>query len=362
VNPNKITGETPFEGMLVAQAALLIMAIIPIYLGTRASINSKKAIEEAKARGEKPAEQEIEVLGMKDAMKFPLTASCALFGLYIVVKTIDPKYLNYLLSAYFMIIGIFAITNSLIEIPSLNSIFPDIFRSDKFHLNFTQNGEEICDWKFCYIEIFYGLFSCGVGAWYIIFKHWIANNVLGLAFSMNAIQLLQLQSFQTGAMLLSGLFIYDVFWVFGTEVMVKVAKTIDAPIKILFPTDFLSKGIFGTQHSMLGLGDIVIPGIMIALLARFDSHLNRGKNTYFHTGLVSFFLGLVVTMIVMNVFKHAQPALLYLVPSCLLLPLLVAAINGEAKALFNYEDPDAVEKVESDAATAEKTEEQKKDE
>ena len=62
--------------------------------------------------------------------------------------------------------------------------------------------------------------------------------------------------------------------------MVSVAKTIDAPIKILFPTDFLTNGIFGTQHSMLGLGDIVIPGIMIALLARFDQQLNNGKNTY----------------------------------------------------------------------------------
>ena len=62
--------------------------------------------------------------------------------------------------------------------------------------------------------------------------------------------------------------------------MVTVAKTIDAPIKILFPTDFLTNGIFGTQHSILGLGDIVIPGIMIALLARFDSQLNRGKHTY----------------------------------------------------------------------------------
>ena len=57
---------------------------------------------------------------------------------------------------------------------------------------------------------------------------------------------------------------------------------------------------------------------------------------YFHTGLASFFLGLVVTMIVMNVFKHAQPALLYLVPSCLLLPILVAFIKGDVKALIDY--------------------------
>jgi len=363
-NPNKITTTMSKEGMLCAQAALLIMALIPIYLGTKASITSLIKRRAAIARGEKVAADDIEILQTKDAMKFPLTASCALFGLYVVVKTIDPTYLNYLLSTYFMIIGIFAITNSLCEIPSLYKMFPQVFKNDKFHLKFTQNDEEHCNWNFTFVECVYGVFSLAIGAWYIIFKHWIANNVLGLAFSMNAIQLLQLGSFKTGAILLGGLFFYDIFWVFGTEVMVSVAKTIDAPIKILFPTDFLTNGIFGTQHSMLGLGDIVIPGIMIALLARFDVSLGRNKNTYFHTGLASFFVGLVVTMIVMNVFKHAQPALLYLVPSCLLLPLLVAFVNGDHKALIDYEDEEAAEQrtneaTEKEAAAKESTEDKK---
>jgi len=355
-NPNKITTPMTKEGMLCAQAALLVMALIPIYLGTKASIASLRKRKEAIDRGEKPPTDDIEILQTKDAMKFPLTASCALFGLYVIVKTIDPTYLNYLLSTYFMVIGIFAITNSLCEIPSLQNVFPQFLKNDKFHLKFTQNDDEWANWDFTYVEVCYGVFSLGIGAWYIIFKHWVANNVLGLAFSMNAIQLLQLGSFKTGAILLGGLFFYDIFWVFGTEVMVSVAKTIDAPIKILFPTDFLTNGIFGTQHSMLGLGDIVIPGIMIALLARFDSQLNRGKHTYFHTGLASFFLGLVVTMIVMNVFKHAQPALLYLVPSCLLLPILVAFIKGDVKALIDYEDEEA--KAEAEQS---KSDEAKKD-
>jgi len=36
----------------------------------------------------------------------------------------------------------------------------------------------------------------------------------------------------------------------------------------------------------------------------------------------------------MHVFKHAQPALLYLVPACMGTPLLVALIRGELKVLF----------------------------
>ena len=32
-----------------------------------------------------------------------------------------------------------------------------------------------------------------------------------------------------------GLFFYDIFWVFGTDVMVTVAKSFEAPIKLVFP-------------------------------------------------------------------------------------------------------------------------------
>lgn len=76
--------------------------------------------------------------------------------------------------------------------------------------------------------------------------------------------MLSLGSYLIGCILLSGLFFYDIFWVkwpgylslrlfvacnraglqsrngpliqvFGTEVMVSVAKGLDAPVKILFP-------------------------------------------------------------------------------------------------------------------------------
>ena len=45
-------------------------------------------------------------------------------------------------------------------------------------------------------------------------------------------------------------------------------------------------------------------------------------------------IGLGTTVGVMHFFKAAQPALLYLVPSCLGLPFLVALILGDLPALF----------------------------
>lgn len=69
-----------------------------------------------------------------------------------------------------------------------------------------------------------------------------------------------------------GLFLYDIFWVFGTDVMVTVAKNIDAPIKLLFPLDMT---VIPTKFSMLGLGDIVIPGVFVALALKYDIDRNK---------------------------------------------------------------------------------------
>lgn len=67
---------------------------------------------------------------------------------------------------------------------------------------------------------------------------------------------MSLPNFKVGSILLWGLFFYDIFWVFGTDVMYTVAKNINAPIKLLFPVDLLADP---PKYSLLGLGDIVIP-------------------------------------------------------------------------------------------------------
>ncbi|KAG8333134.1 Minor histocompatibility antigen H13 [Homalodisca vitripennis] len=39
---------------------------------------------------------------------------------------------------------------------------------------------------------------------------------------------------------------------------------------VVFPQDLLERGVAANNFAMLGLGDIVVPGIFIALLLRFD--------------------------------------------------------------------------------------------
>ena len=72
------TPSTP-EGMALAYGSLLVMALMPIYIGARRSVVShREQSEEAKKTGEAP-----ETMTQKDAAMFPIIASCALFGLYV---------------------------------------------------------------------------------------------------------------------------------------------------------------------------------------------------------------------------------------------------------------------------------------
>ncbi|KAG8131525.1 putative Minor histocompatibility antigen H13 protein, partial [Naja naja] len=167
------------------------------------------------------------------------------------------------------------------------------------HPHVRENGifclvAEIVNYEFDTKDLVCLAVSSVVGVWYLLRKHWIANNLFGLAFSLNGVELLHLNNVSTGCILLGGLFIYDVFWVFGTNVM-----------------DLLEKGLEADNFAMLGLGDIVIPGIFIALLLRFDISLKKNTHTHAYTSFVAYIFGLSVTIFIMHVFKHAQPALFY---------------------------------------------------
>lgn len=55
-------------------------------------------------------------------------------------------------------------------------------------------------------------------------KHALLTDILAASFSFNAISWVQLDSFPTGSVVLGGLFVYDVWWVFGTDVVSDFAR------------------------------------------------------------------------------------------------------------------------------------------
>lgn len=71
---------------------------------------------------------------------------------------------------------------------------------------------------------------------------------------------LRLPNIKIAAILMLGLFIYDIFWVFysapifGSNVMISVATQIELPMKYVIPKSFFNHE---EKYSMLGLGDMV---------------------------------------------------------------------------------------------------------
>lgn len=119
--------------------------------------------------------------------------------------------------------------------PVIGKLVPSDIPNIPFHIMFKQGEGDTAHYLIDYRFSTYdgvSLAACSlVGAWYLLQKHWIANNLFGLAFAVNAVELLHLNNVVTGCILLCGLFFYDIFWVFGTDVMVTVAKSFEAPIK-----------------------------------------------------------------------------------------------------------------------------------
>jgi minor histocompatibility antigen H13 len=217
---------------------------------------------------------------------------------------------------------------------------------------------------------------------------------MGIAFCIQAISLVPIGRYDVGALMLGGLFFYDIFMVFysgsalssltgGESVMVAVAMKIDGPIKLLFPipADQVAPG--GRSHSLLGLGDIAIPGMFIAFLLQFDAEralqassgvretsqrdskegnkvasndddddnnatlsiTGNFPKPYFNASLFAYMLGLILTVVVMYSFESAQPALLYLVPAVLLMSFGQAILRGEVTPLLAYRTENEVETV-----------------
>lgn len=205
---------------------------------------------------------EVETLTKEDAMWFPVHAGVMLVGLYALIKYFGKEIVNYLLMAYMGFSTGILIKDFLLPLSSAYAVLKE---RQLLSFSLKQVGiEKIRITSLDVIGLILG--ECAVGL-YLLTRNWILNNILGSVFTVHAIQMMNLGNFQNGFILLSLLFFYDIFFVFGTDVMLTVAKQIDAPIKLLFPRDWTAEE---PKFSLLGLGDIVLPGLFIALCLRYD--------------------------------------------------------------------------------------------
>jgi len=312
--------------------------------------------------------------------------SIALVSLYVAYKFLPMYWVNLLLTSYISILGCCAVAQTIhtvaekVSPSTLNDPLIDTsFQLPSFLAN--PEGPYVIKASICLILCY--VVAVGMSVCWLITKSWLLHNVIAVCFCIQAIAMISVGSFTIAAILLSGLFIYDIFWVFGTDVMVTVAKNFEAPAKIIFPVSFTP-----FAQSILGLGDIVIPGVFVSMVLRFDFWLHeqelanknmshkktdgdtkipkkvdiheRFSKLYFWCVILAYEFGLLLTNVVMVVFKHPQPALLYLVPCCLIglnLPALCLKQLGEVYSFTEEDIPKKIEPiVEKQDAQNEKSE------
>ncbi len=403
-------------------------------------------------------EQTMESLGPIDALLLPLFAGLSLAGLYVLIKWLeDPALLNKILNWYFAIFGVWSLAQMIRDtIGVLTSFaFPKTCdvdekvgeigaKSGKFEPTSSPSVEHNSpasgsspassllsrftkyvsilrellsrqlDVRFYIHNIVQAQFKIGpqdvisvflavVGLAYfnLIDRPWWLTNLLGFSFAYSALQIMSPTTSWTGTLILAGLFIYDIYFVFFTPLMVTVATQLDIPAKLLFPRprrpteDPTKQAVF-----MLGLGDIVLPGMMIGFALRFDLYLFylrkqihrtikttedtannpasketvdnevtkaiwhpatggwgerfwnpkneilRSKEfqgvlfpkTYFHASVIGYVMGMLCTLSVMEIYGQAQPALLYLVPGILGSLWGTALVKGDIKTLWAFDE------------------------
>ena len=81
-----------------------------------------------------------------------------------------------------------------------------------------------------------------------------------------------------------------------------------------------------------------------------SSYSLKNNLTYFHCSLLGYFVGLITATLSSEIFKEAQPALLYLVPFTLLPLLTMAYLKGDLRLMWN--EPFTTSQSNSDASNS----------
>ncbi|KAM7504764.1 hypothetical protein LguiB_003668 [Lonicera macranthoides] len=246
-----------------------------------------------------------------------------------------------------------------------------------------------CSKSFTRMQAFLLLLCCSIVAVWLVSGHWVLNNLLGISLCIAFVSHVRLPNIKICAMLLCCLFVYDIFWVFyserffGANVMVSVAtqqasnpvhtvanslslpglqlitKKLELPVKIVFPRNLLGGVLPGNnaaEFMMLGLGDMAIPSMLLALVLCFDHR--KGKESadsldippykghkYIWYALSGYAVGLM-TALAAGVLTHSpQPALLYLVPSTLGPIIVISWMRRELAELWEGAEPNLIEKT-----------------
>ncbi|EGZ21515.1 hypothetical protein PHYSODRAFT_492490 [Phytophthora sojae] len=202
-----------------------------------------------------------------------------------------------------------------------------------------------------------------VVVWYLHRRtFWALQDIMGISLCFVFLRTVQLPNLKVATVLLTLAFCYDVFFVFlspiffGSSVMEDVATG--------GPAAYTKSGYPGVDYceryptypacvdpepmpmllvlprvldwaggvSMLGLGDIILPGMLLSFTLRFD--YSQGSTNYFRLMAVGYAVGLALANLAVMITEMGQPALMYLVPTTLGTLIVASKRNGDFRALW----------------------------
>jgi len=153
--------------------------------------------------------------------------------------------------------------------------------------------------------ITYTVISIAIPLFWIIVRHqeyaWVIQDFLGIILIMTILKSIKYPNIKITTLLLTLFFIYDIFWVFitplfttnGESIMVSVAtgggggsNEPQETIPLAFMIPRLVNPYYpmcGPAYSILGYGDIVLPGLLVSYCLRFDRSKFNGKKNIFYS-------------------------------------------------------------------------------
>ncbi|PIA49431.1 hypothetical protein AQUCO_01300327v1 [Aquilegia coerulea] len=178
-----------------------------------------------------------------------------------------------------------------------------------------------------------------VGTW-LVTGHWVLNNLLERLFGANVMVAVATQKASNPVHMVANSLSLP-----GLQL---IAKKIELPVKIVFPRNLLGGDIPGSNSAdfmMLGLGDMAIPGMLLAFVLCFDHQRSKESinplnlsslrgQTYIWYALPGYAIGLVVALATGTLTHAPQPALLFLVPSTLGPIIFISWIRKEFMLLW----------------------------
>lgn len=299
----------------------------------------ERVVEQAKGLEGEEEEEDISVHVSPVLICIFVCAMCAM----LVLLFFFFNYLVYVIMVMFCIASALAMYSCLEPLVMISYALPlPILRLPKMNLYICRLDLELRQ-----MLLLIGSISTTV-VWFIFRKadwSWGLQDFLGIMFSINMLKVLRLPSLKICTVLLGLLFVYDVFFVFitplimpgGKSIMVEVATghSSDEQLPMVLKVPHLTPDpCYKYTYSLLGFGDILVPGLLLSFCHGFDLMVGTPCKIYWIISCVAYTLGLVATFISLYFMNAAQPALLYLVPFTLIPIYLVALCRGEFMAIW----------------------------